>query len=88
MLVGYLDEAGLLGHIIEMQESSPDLRKELEESNAFLAYVKLTSPELCAQTNAHSYRRGAGAGLTAAPFLGPRAVIPASCRQRNGMASR
>ncbi len=44
VLVGYVDEAGLLGHIIEMQESSPDLRKQLEESNAFLAYVKLTSP--------------------------------------------
>ncbi|MCH8309533.1 MAG: SH3 domain-containing protein, partial [Chloroflexi bacterium] len=39
VMIGYLDEAGLLGHIIEMQESSPELRKQLEESNAFLAYV-------------------------------------------------
>jgi NAD(P)H-nitrite reductase large subunit len=43
VMIGYVDEAGLLGHMIEMQESRPDLKQELIEGNAFLAYVKLTS---------------------------------------------
>ncbi len=43
VMIGYVDEAGLLGHMIEMQESRSDLKQELIDRNAFLAYVKLTS---------------------------------------------